>query len=247
MLQTRPDARARGVHQRVGAQSPPDDPDERALYEIMQDRAVDEAYAPLEVAWELARGPEHHVLDALLIARVPDEAICEALQVPAETVKHYRSFFFDVTVFRHVFAARRYVKSLPNDGSEEYKSYDLALNEGGDNLLNRYRLGDAPLPDMSVLQGRMIVELASRAREHRGVPLTNRKSVESLRCATKAMDGASARATATAKAGSSGASSERALIMALVSMEHTVKADALGVNVNDIVQTGPVPPAPGTT
>jgi len=220
--------------------SPPEDPADLALYGLLIGNEASEEDDDLNVALSLYRGNEHHVIDALLLVQAKDESIVEALGVTQGVVAHYRSFFFDVTVFKHAFAARHYVRSLPEESNEEFKSYDLAIHEGADSLLARYRLGELPPVDPVKLTERALAELNLRTREHRGRPLTSRTAQESLKCVRATIEGSSALRGMQPKGG--GLSAAQELITVLQAAEHTVRMEQLDIAPEDLVRNGPVPP-----
>lgn len=220
--------------------SPPEDPADLALYGILLDDEVPEEDDDLNVALSLYRGNEHHVLDALLLVQAKDEAVVEALGINPGVLAHYRAFFFDVTVFKHAFAARHYVRTLPEEANEEFKSYDLALNEGADSLLARYRLGDLPAIDPVKATERALAELSLRTREHRGRPLTSRTAQESLKCVRATAEIGSALRNMQPKGG--GLTAAQELITVLQAAEHTVRMEQLNIAPDELVRTGPLPP-----
>jgi hypothetical protein len=237
-MTTRPDARGRRIRGLADARTPPEDPADRALYDILIDEGAAED-DDLSVALALYRGNEHHVLDALLLVQAKDETIAEGLAISQDVVAQYRTFFFDVTVFKHVFAARQYVKALPEEPCDEFKAYELALHEGADALLARYRLGDLPPVDPVKATERSLAELHLRSREHRGLPLTSKTAQESLKCARAVVEASSALRNMQPKGG--GLSAAQELITVLQAAEHTVRMEQLDIAPEDLVRTGPVP------
>lgn len=221
--------------------TPPEDPADRALYTLLTEAdAGEEVDDDLRVALSLYQGPEHHVIDALLLVQVKDELLAEGLGIAPGVVAHYRSFFFDVTVFPHVFAARKYVRTLPEEGCDEFRSYELALHEGPDALLARYRLGELPPVDPLRATERALAELSLRGREHRGMPLTSRTAQESIKCLRATIDGSAALRAMQPKGG--GLSAAQELITVLQAAEHTVRMEQLNIAPEELVRTGPVPP-----
>lgn len=244
MSSLRPDARVRAITASAGAgDPPPEDPLDRAIYLA---RVADPPEPPdpyVLDALGIYDGPYRHVLDALLLAKAPTEEICAGLDIPEEVLRVYRAACFDVTVFRHVFALRHYVRNLVNDGTDEAKSYDLALSEGYDALLDRYRVTDGPDVDPKRATMRLAREFLLRSREHRGLPITNAVARESLKAAKVALDACAQLHTMMTEKGKGGGSRED-LRIALQECELTHAVDAGPVPLAELVRTGPADPAP---
>ena len=235
MSTLRPDARARRVAEALrNGEPPPDDAWDAALYGVLnQDENPDE---DVSVAFDIFEGPEHHVLDALLLVRAEPESVCEALGLSARALDAYRTLFFDPSVFRHAFAARRYIASV-RDSSEEYKAYDLAIHEGADVLLSRYRVGEPAPPDPMKTAQRVMAEFALRSREHRGRTLTSRVAQEALKAGRAAIDAAATVRSMQPKNG--GDSAALRFELALTTANHTVPAAEAPVPPSELVRTGP--------
>ena len=163
----------------------------------------------------------------------------EALGLTARTVALYQKYFFDTSVFRTAFAARRFVRNIPNDGSEEYKAYDLALTEGWVPLLARYRLTDALPVDPVDAANFALTEFLSRGREHRQLKLTSATAKESLGALKNAVSTAQAIHGMRPKDGGYNAAHE--LRIALVPVDTTYRAEASPVPVGDLIRSGPTP------
>lgn len=235
MSTLRPDARARRVAEAFrGGEPPPEDALDAALYAVLSGaEAVDDDVA---VALDLYEGPEHHVIDALLLVRAEPEAVCEALGFGARVLEVYRTLFFDPGAFRHAFAARRYVASV-KDSTEEYRAYELAIHEGPEALLDRYRVGEAPPQDPIKTAQKVMAALALRAREHRGRPLTSRLAQEALKAGRAALDAAATVRGMQPKNG--GDTAALRFELALTTQNHTVPAAAAPVPVVELVRSGP--------
>jgi hypothetical protein len=235
MSTLRPDARARRVAEAFrSGEPPPEDPLDAALYAVLSKAAeIDE---DVSVALDLYNGNEHHVIDALLLVRVDPTAACEALGFSARVLEIYRSLFFDPAAFKHAFAARRYVASI-HDGTSEYGAYELALQEGPEALLDRYRVGEAPPPDPLKTAQKVMASLALRAREHRGRPLTSRQAQEALKAGRAAVDAAATVRSMQPKNG--GDTAALRFELALTTQNHTVPAAESPVPVGELVRTGP--------
>lgn len=240
-LRPDPARRARQVETLVAlGGGPPPDPLERALWRVLRNEDADEDQHIRE-AWELWCSPYRHVLDAALITHATPDMLTEALGLSTDTLAAYAVLCFDRRAFPHVFAARDYVRSIPFDNTEEYKSYELALMEGPEPLLDRYRLGDAPAPTPEKVMERALAEQYSRAREHRQRPLSNRIAQESLKLNRSMADTAAQLAEAKRLAKGAG-DRTTALILALTQVDSTVPSAASPVPVQELVRTGPKDP-----
>ena len=233
----RPDARARRILEAVAqGGAAPEETVESVFHELIVSGGP--TGTDVAVAYDLYLAPEHHVLDALLMAKADDKAVAEALGLTDAALAVYRHLFFDRTVFPHAFAVRRYAKELPNDATEEYKSYEQALTEGPEALLNQYRIGDIPLADSLDVARRVMTELHSRVREHRNRPLTTRTAQEALKAGKVAVDVASTLHTIAPRKSTNAV---EALEVELRAKEMTVSAEVAEVNPVDLIRSGPGP------
>lgn len=242
MSSLRPDARVRGVTATVRAGGPPpEDELDRALY-LARHPAPDQPPDPHALdALAIYDGPYRHVLDALLLVGAPEDEICLGLELPPEVYRIYTRGCFDRAVFRNGFALRQYVRDLRDDGTEEFKSYDLALTEGYEALLDRYRVTEWPDLDPKRAVMRLAREFLLRSREHRNLRLTNPVARESLKAARAAMD-ACAQLHAMTGQKSKDASAVEELRIALQPRELTQPADSPEIVVAELVRTGPAKP-----
>mgnify|MGYP000853273605 CR=1 FL=1 len=235
MSTLRPDARARRVAEAFrSGEPPPEDPLEAALYAVLSGDV--ETDVDLVVALDLYNGDEHHVIDALLLVRAEAPLVCEALGLAPRVLEVYRALFFDPDVFKHAFAARRYVASV-RDTTEEYRAYELAIQEGPEVLLDRYRVAEPPPPDPVKTAQKVMASLAVRAREHRGRPLTSRHAQEALKVARAALDAAATVRSMQPKNG--GDTAALRFELALTTQNHTVTAAESPVPVGELVRSGP--------
>lgn len=205
-----------------------------ALYAVLT--KADNADEDVLVALDLYNGPEHHVLDALLLVRAETEAVCDALGLAPRVLEVYRSLFFDPGAFKHAFAARSYVASIRDD-TEEYTAYALAITEGADALLARYRVGEPTPPDPLKTAQKVMAEFALRSREHRGRPLTSKIAQEALKAGKAAVDAAAAVRGMQPKNG--GDTAALRFELALTTQNHTVPASESPVPLVELVRSGP--------
>lgn len=230
-----PDARARRIAAAFrNGEVRPEDPLDGALYDVLaKAETIDEDVA---VAWDLYEGPEHHVLDALLLVRANIDDMCEALGLTAKVVEAYRALFFDTNVFKHAFAVRRYIGSI-QDTVSETSAYQLALQEGADAVLDRYRVSEPPPADPIKTAQKVMTALAARAREHRGRPLTSKYAQEAIKAGRVALDAANVVRGMQPKNG--GDSAALRFELALTTKNHTIPATESPVPLAELVRTGP--------
>ncbi len=200
---------------------------------IPVDEDVAEAYA-------LSCSTYRHVLNALLLVKTDLATIASGLDMTEGCITAYRDLFCDTRVFRNAFQVRTYIANLVDDDSEEFKSYNLALLEGADSLIDRYRVGEAPAPDPKVVVSRVVREFLSRSREHRGKSLTSKSAQESLRCARDAVS-ASTHLHGIAPSTTPGQQAEAQWRLALIPNDTTIPAASAPVLVTELVRTGPAP------
>lgn len=205
----------------------------RGLEGLPVDEDVSEAYA-------LSRSVYRHVLNALLLVKAEIPTIASGLDMTEACITAYRDLFFDVRVFRNAFQVRTFISNLVDDDTEEFKSYNLALVEGADSLIDRYRVGEAPPPDPKVVVSRAVREFMSRSREHRGQRLTSKAAQESLRCARDAVS-ASSHLHNISPSTTPGQQAELQWRLALVPNDTTIPAASAPVLVTELVRSGPAP------
>lgn len=237
MSRLRPNARALRIAQAVeNGEGAPEGALEIALYGVLRGEAAEGE--PVQEALDIYEGKERHVLDALLLTNTDVATVKEGLRLRDEVLTAYQHLFFDTKVFQNVFSARRYVASLVDDGSDEFRAYELALTQGGVVLLDRYRIGEGPPLDPLQLTQNVLRELSSRSREHRGKPLSTITARESLKAARGALDAATNLRAMQPKNG--GESATMRLELALSTRNHTVTAEESPVPVGELVRTGPI-------
>lgn len=196
-------------------------------------------------ALDIYESPYRHVLNALLLIKTPDNVVVEGLGMSDATLTAYKHLFFDVSVFRHVFAARTYVNALQDDGTPEFSAYHYALTEGPLALISRYRVGDGPPLDPLIVAADMMREFTLRAREHRGASLNSKIAQNSLRSARNAVDSAVALRGMQPKSG--GQSAAQRLEFVLLNGGNTITAEDSPVPVQELLRSGPTDKPPGVT
>lgn len=224
--------RLAAVSERVAAgASPPEDPHEAALYALLRgQRAPDET---VETAYWIFKSSYKHAMDALVLCSTPDKEVEHNLELAPGVYEVYKKLFFDRSVFDSVFAMRGYVSGLTLT-DEEAAIYQLALQEGPQRLMDRYRVGPRKAPDPQTVLEDMLGEAHSRAFEHRGRAITSRVATESFKWGRAA----ASTALAMKQAASSGrlASALEQLEFALTSDDQTKTPEDLGLKHDDIVK-----------
>jgi hypothetical protein len=215
---------------------PPEGLDRDLFYLVKRYPLHDYKVAPdVQEAYSLYEDEEaRHVLNALLLFDAEPARIKNALRLGEHTLEAYCVYFFDKRVFPHVFAARRFLKDLSEQLTKEHREiYELALQEGPERLLDRYRIGSAPIPKPEQVLEEMMRETHSRAFEHRGKPITSKTAETSFRW------GRAATATAQAILQHNIANKQGsgvALVLALKNIDHTQTPEEAGLSRDDIVK-----------
>lgn len=216
------------------AQSAPDDPLERELYDLLtQAPGVDgDLRAAVETAYDLYESEARHALNALILCDANDADVVTALELEPGVYDAYQTLFFDRDHFRNVFDIRAYVGRLPDD-EDVREVYRLALTEGAPRLLDRYRVKEAPSPSPDKVLGDVMRETHSRAFEHRGRPITGRVAQEAFKWGRAAAQNALAakQATTSDQVGST----LQALKFALRTEDATQDLKDLGIVKDDLL------------
>lgn len=209
---------------------PPSDALALAMFRILRGQSDDPVVMS---AYEIFQSRYHHVLDALCLCAAKESEVESALELKPGVYAVYQTLFFDRAVFGSVFAMRQYVENL-RLSKDEREIYELALIEGAQRLLDRYRLTPKPAPDPQTVLEDMMGEAHGRAFEHRGKPITSKVAQESFKWGRAA--------AATAATIKSAASANRisdalsALEFALTSKPSTTTPEELGVSLDEIVK-----------
>lgn len=135
----------------------------------------------VRLAADLYQDDEYrHVLNALFLANANDETMSASLAIPEAVLGAYRYLFFDCQVFPHNLARTRYVRDLACE--ERFKLlYQLAIERGPMELLERYRIGVRPRIDPDTVQAEGLADLWSKFTSHRGYSVTSDVAKEALR------------------------------------------------------------------
>lgn len=230
-----PDARA----QRLLSDATPLDDVEATFCAVLEGTADDsEASYAVRTAYEIYQTSARHVLNALILVKTPPARICEDLELTELAYKAYRHLFFDSTVFRTVFTARAYIRNLPPENNEDFKSYEFAMIEGGEALLARYRLGDRTIINEESLATRALAELGSRITEHRGRTLTHPTARASLAAAQAVLAGSSAVRNLRPPRSQA---IETAFELALQAQTHSHTPETAPVSPEELIRSAPKP------
>lgn len=121
-----------------------------------------------------------HVLNALLLANANDEQISASLNVPESVLGVYRHLFFDCKTFAHNLARTRYVKELTCEEQLKFL-YQLAIERGPSELLERYRIGPRPKTDPEFVLSESLADMWGKFLTHRGYSVTSDNAREALK------------------------------------------------------------------
>lgn len=202
-----PDHRAQAV-----LASPDDknweDPRESALFHFVKSGGRDVIIGDVEDAYGVYFTPAYrHVIDALLLGKASDGEVCSALDLAPNVLSVYRHLFFDRSVFGHALEAHAYANTVPCTDSER-QHYLTAVQQGPSALVEKFRIGERPPPDVKAFMREVMSDLMVGFRQHRGHDIASpiaqaafRLAPEILRYASSmSQAGPGARAEEAAKA-----------------------------------------------
>lgn len=159
------------------------DPRESALFHLSRSGGADVIIADVDDAYGLYVTPEYrHVVDALLLAKATDGEVCAALDLAPNVLSVYRHLFFDRTVFGHALEAHAYARDVICD-DEERKNYTVAVRQGPATLIEKFRIGERPLPDHKAFMREVISDLMAGFRTNRGCDVTSATAQAAFRLA----------------------------------------------------------------
>lgn len=181
MAQSSPDHRARGIilAAREGSDENIIEPLDRELFHFVKSgsAASEEVQQACDLYWD---AEFRHVLDALFLAGAQIETISTGLGISEATLGAYRRLFFDPDVFPHNLAKTRYVKRLDCEG--EFRAlYELAIERGPSELIERFRIGARPRLEPETLIYDAMADMWSKFLSHRGFTVTSDTAKEALR------------------------------------------------------------------
>ena len=181
MAQTPPDHRARWIIDtaRDGYAEAIIEPLDRELFHFVKNGST----ASLEVQQACDLYWDHefrHVLNALFLAGGQIDTISAGLGISETTLGAYRRLFFNPDVFPHNLAKTRYVKRL--ECPDEFRSlYELAIERGPNELIERFRIGARPRLEPEALIYDAMADMWSKFLTHRGFTVTSDTAKEALR------------------------------------------------------------------
>lgn len=144
------------------------DPRESALFHLVKSGGRDVIIGDVEDAYAVYFKPEYrHVVDALLLGKATDGEICSSLDFAPNVISVYRHLFFDRSVFTNALEAHDYAVRVPCSDAER-QNYLSALRQGPSPLLDKFRIGARPDPDVKAFLREVMNDLMSGFREHRG-------------------------------------------------------------------------------
>lgn len=166
----------------TSAQAGDDDsqePLERAFFHLV--KTGDPSSAEVSMASDLYRDPEYrHTFNALILAGANAESVAVGTGVSEACYETYRYLFFDDTVFPHNLAKTRYVRRLPCP--DEFRQlYEIAIERGPSELLERCRIGAKPRLEPETLMYDAMSDMWSKFLSHRGYTVTSDMAKEALK------------------------------------------------------------------
>lgn len=181
MAQPLPDQRARRIIAAAhdGLDEEIVEPLERELFHFVKTGST--ASAEIQQACDLYWDIEfRHVMNALFLSGGLISSVASGLSIAEATLSAYRYLFFDPDVFPHNLAKTRYVKRL--ECSDEYRAlYELAIERGPSELIERFRIGARPRLEPETLIYDAMADMWSKFLMHRGFTVTSDTAKEALR------------------------------------------------------------------
>lgn len=157
----------------------PEEPLERAFFHFV--KTGEASMSEIPQAIELYSDEEFkHVLNALTLSGAHSETVAAGLGLSESVYQTYVYLFFDVDVFPHNLAKDRYIKLL-RCNEELRKLYEIAIERGAHELIERYRIGAKPRLDPEELMYGAMTDMWSKFLTHRGYNVTSDVAKEALR------------------------------------------------------------------
>lgn len=149
------------------------DPRESALFHFVKSGGRDVIIADVEDAYGVYFTPAYrHVLDALMLAKASDGEVCSALDFAPNVLSVYRHLFFDRSVFSHALEAHTYADTVPCS-EKERQHYLTAVMQGPSALVEQFRIGERPPPDVKAFMREVMNDLMVGFRKQRGQDVTS--------------------------------------------------------------------------
>lgn len=131
-------------------------------------------------AYALYCDPEYRsIFSALALGNAHEDTVALGLDVLPAVFAAFKYLFFDVSVFPHNPAKARFVREIQSDEMRKY--FELAIERGVDELIERYRIGARPpLDPDKVIQG-VLSDSWGKFTAHRGYAVTTEVAKEAFK------------------------------------------------------------------
>jgi hypothetical protein len=229
-----PDFRARRLIREAQTQADTQATDslERDFFHLVKTGQA--ASEEVQLATELYSDNEYrHVLNALLLASANDEHVSASLALPEAVLGVYRHLFFDCKTFAHNLAKTRYVKELVCEEQLKFL-YQLAIERGPSELLERYRIGPRSKTDPEFVLSESLSDMWGKFLTHRGYSITSDNAREALKWGEAAIRAAKI-VMETNREERRGANAVDDLRIALEIKNETKSMTDLGIQPDDLV------------
>lgn len=174
----RPNHRYHAVKRAIKATTPPVDPEELALYNVILQKTTDRT--DVSDAYDLYLETEHQAaVEAFLLAGATPSIIHNTLQIPVPVVEAYVKLFFDTIVFRNKLEALAYASNFEGS-AHAAEVLRAAVTVGLEYLLWVYGSAEVQVDARQVIRQTM-AESYYRGMAHRGNSLTSGVSKEAHR------------------------------------------------------------------
>lgn len=229
-----PDHRAQALIASAKTLAEPDtqEPIEREFFHLVKTHAHD-SYELSQAVGLYADEEYRHIMGALLLTNVNEESLCAMLGLSEAVLGVYRHLFFDTSVFPHNLARTRFVKEL-NCRAELKALYELAIERGPNELLERYRIGIRPAIDPEIVMKDALGDMWGKFLSHRGYSVTSDTAKEALRWGEAALRTAKV-VLDTSREERKGASTVDDLRIALEIKSETKTLSELGLQADELV------------
>lgn len=210
-----------------------DHPFDSALYHALLNGDCPISIVEEAAQWHADDGMRH-LLDALYVGKCPPKEIAAGLDLDVAVLGPYEHLFFDRTVFRHALDVMRYSQEVetPADMPVVREYYEVAVRQGPQFLINRFRIGARPVPDPKAMLDIIAHDQMDRFLSHRGQTITSDTAREAFKWGQAAVSTAGALLNEAGKKGSKDAFQKLKILLQV--NDQTATMEEAGIAPEDI-------------